>query len=558
MPRNITTLNVDHNRLTYLPVLPQMLMDLQACDNQLTDLPALPATMIYLHASNNQLTYLPALPRAMTFLNVDNNRLTYLPALPQMLTDLHACDNQLTYLPALPATMIYLHASNNQLTCLPPLSGVMTFLNVDNNRLTSLPELAVTLNFLGANHNQLTCLPAVPRAMTFLSVHNNRLTHLPALPEPMIFLDASNNLLTHLPQPDLALAETVNTHIEGNPLPQYILQRFNDLNYSHNSMNEQESNDPQTPIPDVQETVPLHKSVADWLTLTAEQKNSMTEKWTALATEDNADAFSQFLSRLGDAQSAATRPEFKTSVAAWLTRLADDDSLREKTFSVAIGATTSCDDRVTLTYNQMQNVALLHDVENGHFDTKLPELISVGREMFRLEQLEQIAQNKVKTLAMDGKNVDEVEVYLAFQNQLHKPLELSTTTENMLFLGISGVTNNDIQAAEMTVKRAENSQFKDWLAQWKPWHKVLERIERDTWEYAMNERLQAYENKYAERVSAELAGLNMSNDPDAERIIGLKIMNDMDKSFYNSVTDKVLTDRALTSILNEKWEIEPI
>ncbi|MCX2960022.1 MAG: NEL-type E3 ubiquitin ligase domain-containing protein, partial [Serratia symbiotica] len=62
----------------------------------------------------------------------------------------------------------------------------------------------------------------------------------------------------------------------------------------------------------------------------------------------------------------------------WLTRLAETPTLRETTFAVAQGATTSCEDRVTLTWNDMQKVALVYDVENGAWDDRLPELMTVA------------------------------------------------------------------------------------------------------------------------------------------------------------------------------------
>lgn len=48
-------------------------------------------------------------------------------------------------------------------------------------------------------------------------------------------------------------------------------------------------------------------------------------------------------------------------------------------------AITSCEDKVTLAWNDMQKVALVYDVENGTWDDRLPELMTVGCEMFRLE-----------------------------------------------------------------------------------------------------------------------------------------------------------------------------
>ncbi len=54
--------------------------------------------------------------------------------------------------------------------------------------------------------------------------------------------------------------------------------------------------------------------------------------------------------------------------------------------------------------------------------------------MFRLEILEDIARDKVRTLHF----VDEIEVYPAFQTMLAEKLQLSTAVKEMRFYGVSG------------------------------------------------------------------------------------------------------------------------
>ncbi|WP_071991278.1 MULTISPECIES: NEL-type E3 ubiquitin ligase domain-containing protein [Yersinia pseudotuberculosis complex] len=73
-------------------------------------------------------------------------------------------------------------------------------------------------------------------------------------------------------------------------------------------------------------------------------------------------------------------------------QLAGSPTLREQTFLIAQESTETCDDRVALTYNHMQKAVMAHEVEKGEYDTQLPELMARGRELFRLEQLENIAR----------------------------------------------------------------------------------------------------------------------------------------------------------------------
>ncbi len=42
----------------------------------------------------------------------------------------------------------------------------------------------------------------------------------------------------------------------------------------------------------------------------------------------------------------------------------------------------------------MKNVQLVHDAEKGQYDNNLAALVATGREMFRLEKLEQIARKR--------------------------------------------------------------------------------------------------------------------------------------------------------------------
>ncbi|SUG31984.1 E3 ubiquitin-protein ligase SspH2 [Salmonella enterica subsp. arizonae] len=110
----------------------------------------------------------------------------------------------------------------------------------------------------------------------------------------------------------------------------------------------------------------------------------------------------------------------------------------------------------------MKNVQLVHNAEKGVYDNNLPGLVSTGREMFRMEMLERIAREKARTLAL----VDEIEVYLAYQNKLKKPLGLSSVTAKMRFFGVSGVTASDLRSAERQVKAAEKREFSEWILQW--------------------------------------------------------------------------------------------
>lgn len=465
-----------------------------------------------------------------------------MPELPKKLIDLNVNANQLTRLPELPKTLKYMKVHSNQLTQLPELPALLTYLSANDNQLTNLPMLPAKLTSLSASSNQLTQLPELPVLLTYLSASDNQLTRLPELPATLTYLNASDNQLTSVPDSIVALVSTAIVNILGNAFSLETCHHIQDLTRRSNAPSIHLS----WPISIAPQRTPsLHQSVANWLT------SAQADKWIAIGEETYAGAFDAFLGGLRETENAKNHPAFNASVATWLTRLANDRELREITFNVAMDATASCEDRVTLTYHDMQTATLVHDVKNGRYDTNLPELIASARVMFRLAQIELIAQDKFNMLT----NGDEIEVFLGFQNRLRVALALTTTTEKMRFFGASDITEDDLQVAEIIVKTAENSQFNAWLAQWEPWHKVLMRIAPDTWKKADEERKQVYDSSYEKQVHAELAALGLTGDTDAEREIGMKVMNEIDKMIFESLTERALADRNLTALVNEQWRI---
>ncbi|KJT77720.1 E3 ubiquitin-protein ligase SlrP, partial [Salmonella enterica subsp. enterica serovar Heidelberg str. 670102-3] len=272
-------------------------------------------------------------------------------------------------------------------------------------------------------------------------------------------------------------------------------------------------------------------------------------QWRAFETEVNAAAFSMFLDRLSDTQNTR-HPDFKEQVSAWLMRLAEDSALRETAFIIAMGATISCEDRVTLAYHQMQEATLVHDAERGAFDSHLAELIMAGREIFRLEQIESLAREKVKRLFF----IDEVEVFLGFQNQLRESLSLTTMTQDMRFYNVSGITESDLDEAEIRIKIAENRDFHKWFALWGPWHKVLERIAPEEWREMMAKRAECIEtDEYQSRVNAELEALGIAGDPDAERMAGMRIMEEINQTLFTEIMENILLKKEVSSLMSAYW-----
>lgn len=480
-------------------------------------------------------------------LHLLNQNISSLPDhLPPCIPSLHIANIPLTSLPALPEGLEELSVVNTSLTSLPTLLDSLKHINISGTPLASLPALPDSLWWMSIDGTSLTELPALPGGLGMLFIDIPSLTGLPEVPDSLTRMVVNNTSITSLPESIAGLSSNASVDISDNPLSERTRQALQDMvsdpGYSGPCI-EFNMAGPSAP----REARPLHQAVADWLAPAKEGELTPTDRWQSFGQGNDATSFSAFLDRLSETQNFRKDPGFKTQVATWLTQLTRDDELRTKTFAMATEATSSCEDRVTLALNQMKNVQLVHDAEKGKYDNNLPGLVSAGREMFRLEKLEQIARDKVSTLRF----VDEIEVYLAYQNKLKGPLELSSVTAEMRFFDVSGVTDSDLQTAELQVKTAEDSQFSEWVLQWAPLRSVLERAYPEDWEELTEKKISDYEDAYRKLSDTELKPAGLAGNADAERGVGARALGSAEQAFHAGL--RPLADRMLGGHLKARW-----
>ncbi|MBB4423759.1 Leucine-rich repeat (LRR) protein [Bradyrhizobium sp. CIR48] len=471
--------------------------------------------------------------------------LTALPhALAPRLLNLGAMHNELSSLPAsLPPGLRELLISHNQLTSLPDaLPASLYRLEVSDNRLTSLPDsLPAELGILNANNNRLSSLPvALPSSLTSLSVSDNQLTELPeSLPWGLVELDVSSNQLANLPETLPNWLQSIN--LSGNrltSLPEHLLP--GSLSYPLENV---EFGD--NPFPDEVRVrlaaphlgqLPLYEAAAHWL----RDDPAAPAEWLHFADEPGAQDYARFLDRLRGTINYGSA-EFRQAVADDLRQAAANPRLREQFFTQASEANASCEDRVTLHWNGMRTARLNADVEEGVYDDRLDQLIQRGRVAFRLDALDGIARDRVNSLLTLHPNLDDVEVYLAYQHLLREPLELIHVAPDMRFLTVSHVTSDDAARALDSVREQEANQFTDYMAtRWQPWETVLRRIAPDEYE-AMQERLvEAMGEEFQTRLDQRLAQHGLLGDPDAERVLGAQIRNELASEIKREVMHRVL------------------
>ncbi|EGB1266578.1 E3 ubiquitin--protein ligase, partial [Salmonella enterica] len=469
------------------------------------------------------------LKKGNSVLYVGRVGLTTLPdLLPPNITTLFIPGNTLTRLPALPPGLRELSVSYNQLTSLPPLPPGLCKLSVFNNQLASLPALPSGLQILWAYRNRLTRLPALPPGLRELSVYRNQ--------------------LTRLPESITGLSSEATVNLEGNPLSERTLQALRDITSAPGYSGPRIRFD-MAGASAPREVRALHLAVADWLMPAREGEPAPADRWHVFGQEDNAADFSLFLDRLSETENFIKDAGFKAQISSWLVQLAEDETLRANTFAMATEATSSCEDRITFFLHQMKNVQLVHNAEKGEYDNNLAVLVATGREMFRLGKLEQIAREKVRTLAF----VDELEVWLAYQNKLRKPLGLTSVTAEMRFFGVSGVTASDLRSAERQVKAAEKSEFREWILQWGPLHSVLERKAPERVNALREKQMSDYEETYRMLSDTELRPFGLVGNTDAERTIGARAMESAKKAFLDGL--RPLVDDMLGSYLKVQWRL---
>ncbi|WP_130831517.1 NEL-type E3 ubiquitin ligase domain-containing protein [[Erwinia] mediterraneensis] len=557
LPDSIMMLDISANRLAKLPQrLPKDLIKLYISSNALDALPArLPAGLKILAANDNYLQILPNnLPDQLEEIYLEDNRISELPAkLPSHLKKFILRTNFLSTLPDnLPAGLLALDVSNNFLTAIPhQLPAALELLSLSVNSITFFPaSLPARLKILFISNNMLESLPAsLPDSIERIYVSFNQLHTLPEhLPALLRLIDARHNQISTLPESIVRAPRHLVVYLDENPLSRRTLETLiafnNDPHYQGPQIYfSMAQNGFSSPVP------PLNEVVADWLS--GEQEENQEERWKTIAQEEYAVQFSAFLSRLADTVGAKNAPEFKSQVAVWLKQLAEAAELRKNTFLLAEDATATCEDRVALTYNEMQKAALEHKVASGAYDDNLPDLIFAAREMFRLALLEQVARNKVATLHF----VDEIEVYLAYQVKLHQVLKLQTGVAAMRFFDVSWVTEDDLRQATLLVKNRENNEFRTWLAQWAPWKQALKRIDPALYNKAASELQEKLEHDYQQKVNARLAAEKLTGDEDALRIIGKQVMDEMMQESDVALTEAFLQQRKLEQMLEKFWKI---
>lgn len=203
-------------------------------------------------------------------------------------------------------------------------------------------------------------------------------------------------------------------------------------------------------------------------------------RWEFPETEEDANAFNHFqwrIMRTGEYLNAMARPGPVQRVDALVDAMCRSSALRGTCFAIAADALTNCTDRVALALNNMEAALVDWKAETGQFS--MQDLYASGVDRFKLHVLDEIATTQIRLLHMYF-DPDDVEVRLAYTTALADRLGLPGVVRKMRHRGASHVSERDINEAESEVRmRLAGNDHNDWLAQWRPWCKALERTHPD-------------------------------------------------------------------------------
>lgn len=360
-----------------------------------------------------------------------------------------------------------LHINQSSLTTLPPAIGRMphlTVLDLKGNSIVLTPESAAQLKnltqlrLINLDQSPLGLAPDISRMpyLKTVSLQNCGLDRWPvgvlAQPRSRTFkLMLEHNPLQHIPDvaPGSDKAGTLaRTLLTRNRVADDVLAKY-DLYGEAVGID-----------PDRQHPPRLEKGSRYWLAgMTADESEQRRALWNRVEESVGSEAFFNVLT--DQARNLVyRRPEFKRDLQGklWLMLEDMDESpeLRDTLFEMA-SAPFTCVDAGAQLFNAMGVEVMVHEAYRGTEPASVgADILRVARGKARLDELGRIARARVQELEAAGRqhpqfdnaanriehrdasgrpvrDIDEVEIYLAYTSQLAQRLELPWQVLDMMF-----------------------------------------------------------------------------------------------------------------------------
>lgn len=356
---------------------------------------------------------------------------------------------------------------------------------LEGSRLGSLPELPERVHFdhvtsLVLRNLDLTALsegllarfPNVRR----LDLSSNRLTSIPdtsALAQ-LEQLDLRNNRIVDISEAQAGWlrANPGCASLQGNPLSPVALER---LAIEPEAIGQQGA-----------------EGIAPWLEgLTEREAAPRRRYWQALAQEPGCEEFFAFLTALLQTEKFALETEdMRRRVGELLYAMYNHAHIRRAVFHQAAVPGAGADLDALIVHLQ---VALRTDGVRGRQVEQA--LRSLGRELFRLDQVNRFAERYIESLSQRSVPFKPSEIYLAFRVQLAESLGIYGQPTYLSFKHVANVTPDQLVAAEAAVYEAETAEaLSQFLAQQAFW--------QDHVRLAYADQFAAIRQAYTERQAA--------------------------------------------------------
>lgn len=175
--------------------------------------------------------------------------------------------------------------------------------------------------------------------------------------------------------------------------------------------------------------------------------------------------------KTADYKHTAVRPALFERLRLMMQAACRDENFRDRALDLLEDAMQSCGDRVIQGLGQVELALALKQATSGDLSASRIALQALGMQFFKLGIVH--AHAAASCLAMRAP--DAVEVYLAYETQLRKRLNLPGSTVYTLYG--SGVVPRDIEAAALEAEAQSQSApaVAAFFAGWSPWQRQLRR-----------------------------------------------------------------------------------
>lgn len=407
-------------------------------------------------------------------LDLSNCRIQELPRLPEQvdlthITNLVMCRMALREVPHRFLRCFdglrFLNVSNNQLIALPSSiaqCGNLVELRASGNRIEMdaaderLLSQMSRLRTIDLSNNPIRLLNLhfnEPTQLRHLDVSRCRLRTMPAGLQDCAFLslaDLSGNQIRTVPAEVLSMPAAFRYRLrtDFNPMSLQMRRELYWMDPVHNHGEEI-----------VQERI-LTPAKERWIALAPEDEQGRSRAlWERLAgMEDSRELFRllRALTETADFRSASTY--LAGQLWELLQAIDGDAALRELIFADS-SEPGECVDRIADRFSALIIQKMVHQATAKAATGKGgEELLKLGRQLFRLEQVDLLARNEAARREMGGVYVDVLEVVIGYRIALTKALDLPGQPRNMQFVALAGITDDLEQTVLAAVKASETDE----------------------------------------------------------------------------------------------------